>query len=122
MHKRVTSPELAQRIQQLEKAIKANERHQRRLQRAMAKGKPLRAPSLRPVEDPRPPSQPLPERQPFDDRPVKFDRDNAPIFMSGSLEALDVRHVTPTERRNRFLLLLIFAMAVLVGIIYMLWP
>ncbi len=42
--------------------------------------------------------------------------------MSGSLEALDVRHVTLSERRNRYLLLLVFLVAILVGIFYMIMP
>ncbi len=123
MKYRATSPELAQRLQHLEKEITRNERRQRRLQRALAGRKPIRTAAAPPLKDlPRHESPPVYESKTSAEKPVKFDHDNAPIFMSGSLEALDARHVTPTERRNRFLLLLFFVIAVLVGVFYMLIP
>ncbi len=128
MKNQTTLPELGRRLQHLEKAIAQNERRQRRLQRAVAKGKPIRTtgepPPKRgsPSTSPPPSSPPPPPAGVSHDHPVRFTHDNAPIFMSGSLEALDVRHVTLSERRNRHLLLLVFLVAILVGIFYMILP
>lgn len=117
MKRELTPPDLTRRLQDLEKAIAQNERRQRRLQRAVARGKPSPDAPLRSA-----PSTPPPPAKDGCDRPVRFTQDNASIFMSGNLEELDVRHVTPTERRNRFLLLLAFLAAILLGIVYMMRP
>ncbi len=117
MKRESTSPEVLRRLRDLEKAIAQNERRQRRLQRGVAREKPLPVTPMRSA-----PATPPPPPAPGRDRPVRFTEDNASIFMSGNLEEFDVRHITPSERRNRFLLLLAFLAAIMLGIVYMMMP
>ncbi len=119
MKKTAGSSTLSRRLQMLERQIAENERCQRRLRRVLVKGKPGAAASARNVKTASLPSTP-PSSPSGGRMAVRFTEDNAPIFMSGNLEALDFRSTTPGERRNRRLLLLLFLTAVMVGVLYLL--
>lgn len=109
-----SSPVLERRLRGLKQAIAENERRQRRLARALARGRPpplcSKTGSIRQAPD-----LPVVSGSPS---AVRFTHDNAPIFMSGNLEELRGRCMTPAESRNRRRVLLVFMAIILTGVLY----
>lgn len=109
---------LENRLRELERAIVDNERRQRRLERALARGASVSLPSATRTATILPAKPEAPSTS-GTTATVCFTAANASIFMSGNLEEARVRNVTPTESRNRRRVLAIFAAAVATGILYM---